>query len=139
MIKQSSNSNQLDRREHDETSEAKKVKLVASSLTSSPPVDGRTKVAIVRHNYQSTNVTTTAYVTLIASTSEQINELQIFDSSGKTLVIAVGGVGSEVDQIYVFPGGNGNTNLKIAALSRVSVKAISGDAVKGELTINFLK
>lgn len=106
-------------------------------ITQAAPT-GRTKVELIRNNYTSTNVTTGAYVELVASTSAAINQLQIFDSSGETLVLAVGAAASEVDQIYVFPGGNGVTDLAIAAGSRISVKAISASATSGELTINCL-
>lgn len=91
-----------------------------------------------RNSYSMTPVTTAAYVQLVASTTSETNLLDIFDSSGQTLVLAVGGAGSEVDQIYIVPGGNEKIPLKIPAGSRVSVKAISGNASSGELVINFL-
>ena len=91
-----------------------------------------------RHDYSATPVTTSAYVELVASTSAAVKEMQIFDSSGQTLVIAIGAAASEVDKLYVFPGGNGNIKVKIPAASRVSVKAVSNTANAGEISINFL-
>jgi len=99
---------------------------------------GKTSVALVRNVYSSTNVTTTAYVQLIASTSSPITQMHIFDSSGQTLVLAVGAASSEVDQLLIVPGGNGIMNLAIPSGSRISVKARSANATVGELDITFL-
>lgn len=105
----------------------------------SSSVAGLSKVNLARNVYTSTNVTTSAYVQLLASTADTTNQINIFDSSGQTLVLAVGGSGSEVDQIYITPGGNGTMNLGIPSGSRVSVKAVSATANVGELDISFLK
>lgn len=94
---------------------------------------------LVRLDYSMTNVTTLAYVQLVASTADIINQLYIFDSSGQTLFLAVGAAASEVDQIYIVPGGNGIMNLYIPLGSRISVKAVSGTANSGELNISGLK
>ena len=91
----------------------------------------------VRNDYTTTNVTTGAYVQLIASTAAAYNAIEIFDSSGQTLQLALGASGSEVNQFLIFPGGNGRIPYTIAAASRVSVKAVSGTANVGELSINF--
>jgi len=93
---------------------------------------------IHRHSYSGVNVTTAAYTQLIASTSSAIKKLQIFDSSGQTLVIALGGAGAEVDKVYIIPGGNGEVECLISAATRVSVKAVSANATLGELVINFI-
>lgn len=102
-------------------------------------IAGLSKVNLARNVYSSVNVTTSAYVQLIASTADVVNQINIFDSSGQTLVLAVGGSGSEVDQIYITPGGNGTMNLGIPSGSRVSVKAVSATANVGELDISLLK
>lgn len=94
-------------------------------------------VTLYRNNYATTPVTTGAYVQLIASMPAAVKEVEIFDSSGETLVLAIGGAGSEVNKVYVFPGGNGRIPLQIAAAARLSVKAVSNNASSGELTINF--
>jgi len=102
------------------------------------PSSGRSKVAILRNNNSSTNITSAAYVQLTASTGALINKLQIFLSSDASLYLAVGAGGAEIDQIYIFPGGNGDVELTIAAGSRISVKAVSTSATSGELLINCL-
>jgi hypothetical protein len=114
------------------------VQLIDNVISGGNTILGRAKVQLIRNDYSSVNVTTAAYVQLVASTASEINQLQIFDSSGQTLVLAVGAAASEVDQIYITPGGNGITDLRIPASSRISVKAVSATASVGELTINCL-
>ena len=94
---------------------------------------GRTPVGLFRHDYQAVPVTTSAYTELVASTSDDVNELFIFDSSGRTLVLAIGSSGSEADKVYVIPGGNGTIPWAIPAGSRISIKAIGSNANKGEI------
>jgi len=106
-----------------------------SSIPTSP--GGLSAVNRVRNDYTSTPVTTSAYVQLLASTSAAVKQLFIFDSSGQTLVLATGGSGSEVDQMYIVPGGNGIVPLAIASSTRVAIKAVSANATLGEIDINF--
>lgn len=94
-------------------------------------------VEFVRNDYTSTGVTTAAYTQLIASTTAATKRLDLFDSSGQTLKLAVGGSGSEVDQFLIYPGGNGQLNLAIPAGSRISIKAVSANASVGELDLNL--
>lgn len=91
----------------------------------------------VYNDYGSVNVTTSAYVQLIASTTSEADWIQIFDSSGQAMIIATGGAGAEVDQIYVPPGG-AEYNLYIAAGTRVSIKAKTATASSGYLLVNLL-
>ena len=94
-------------------------------------------LAHARVVYSSTNVTTSAYVQLLAATPNvPVNTLEIFDSSGQTLVIATGASGSEVDAFYVFPGGNGPTRVSIPPNTRLSIKAVTATASSGELDLN---
>jgi hypothetical protein len=90
----------------------------------------------LRHDYSSVNVTTGAYVQLIASTTGTIRKLEIFDSSGRTLVLATGAAASEVDLLYITPGGNGTITVTIASGTRLSIKAVSANATAGELVLN---
>ena len=91
----------------------------------------------VRLSYSSTNVTTSAYTQLVSSTAQAYNGIEIFDSSGQTLKLAIGGSGSEVDQFIIFPGGNGRIPYRIQAGQRISIRALSGTANVGEIDINF--
>jgi len=90
-------------------------------------------------DYAGTPVTTLAYVQLNPSTATNINYLSIFDSSGNPMILAVGAPGSEVDQLYVPPGGSvGGYNLYIPAGSRISYKALLVDSTSGNLIITGL-
>ena len=114
------------------------IKVDGSAVNQNVNQIGRVQAnAPIRNAYVSTNVTTSAYIQLVASTSHETSQLCIFDSSGQDLVLAVGGSGSEVDQMEIFPGGNGCEPLSIAASSRISVKAKSANAVSGYLLINL--
>ena len=91
-------------------------------------------------DYGTTPITTAAYVQLIASTPLDINYLSIFDSSGSGMILAVGAPGSEVDQLYVPPGGSvGGYDLFIIAGSRIAYKALTANATSGNLIITGLK
>jgi len=87
--------------------------------------------------YSSTNVTSGAYVQLVASTTSAANMIEIFDSSGVALYFATGAAGSEVNQFVIYPGGNGQVNFAIAASTRLSVKAVSTSATSGTGIINL--
>ena len=119
-------------------SSAASMSVVLASDSGDLPtkIKGQTTPHIVRNDYSSVNVTTAAYTQLIASTSADINRVSIFDSSGETLVLALGAAASEVDELYIFPGGNGSEEWFIPSGSRLSVKAISANATVGELVIN---
>jgi hypothetical protein len=92
----------------------------------------------IRLVYSTTNVTTSAWVELLSTVGiTAVREIEIFDSSGETLEIGVGAVGSEVSNSYIFPGGNGRIPLQIEENKRISVRAVSATANSGELVINF--
>lgn len=112
--------------------------VVASDQTSIPTlIKGSTKVGLVRNDYTSTAVTTGAYVQLIASTAALTNTVEIFDSSGETLVFATGAAASEVDQFYINPGGNGQISFSIPSGTRISIKAVSATASVGYINLNL--
>lgn len=110
--------------------------LQLASISGSPT--GRSVAnAPARNDYTSVSVTTAAFVQLVASTTSATNMVEVFDSSGQTMALAVGAAASEVIQFYIFPGGNGQVPLSIPAGSRVSIKAISATANVGEIDVNF--
>lgn len=114
---------------------ALRVEIVGGSIAAA--AEPSQVVDLARIDYSGTPVTTLAYNEVIAALSADVNELFIFDSSGQTLVLAVGGVGSEQESLYIVPGGNGIIRRTIPAGSRVAVKAISATANVGELSITF--
>jgi len=102
---------------------------------------GKTVVETLRHVYDnSTNkVANGVWSELVASMPAAASEIEIFDSSGQTLLIGLGPTGSEgtLGELIVVPGGNGKVPFSIPAGAQVSIQGLSGDAIKGELDINF--
>jgi hypothetical protein len=114
------------------------VVLPSDQIVATAAPTGRSRAnAPVLNDYSSSPVTSAAYVQIIASTTSAANAIEIFDSSGVTLYLAVGAAASEVDQIIVIPGGNGLIPLAIPASSRISLKATSTSATSGIFTINL--
>lgn len=75
-----------------------------------------------------TPVTSSAYTTIVASTTSATTLVEIFDSSGVAIFFAVGAAAAEVNQFVIYPGGNGQVPLAIPAGSRISYKAVSTSA-----------
>jgi hypothetical protein len=94
--------------------------------------------APVYNAYSSTSITTGAYVQLVASTSNAINTVHIFDSSGQAMIFGIGASGSEVATLYVPPGGDTYT-LTVPAGSRIAYKALTATAASGYLLMSFLE
>ncbi len=93
----------------------------------------------IRYDY-AVNVTTGAWVQLDASLDAACSYIEIFDSSGQTMELGIGASGSESSlPFYIFPGGNAPQLVAcpLPAGCRLAVKAVSGNATTGELTINF--
>lgn len=90
-----------------------------------------TQTVIANNAYASTNVTTAAYVQLIASTANAINTVCLSDSSGSIMIIATGGAGAETNRIYLPGGGAGCYQVNIAASTRISLKALDASATSG--------
>lgn len=96
------------------------------------------KLPFIRNDYTGTSVTTAAYVQLSASLPSNISQITLFDSSGQTLMLALGAAASEVDQLLIPPGGfNGAIPFVATAGQRLSIKAVSADATVGEIDINL--
>ena len=106
----------------------------ASSLS----IAGKAKNVLATLDYSTTNVGNAAYVQVVASTSLATTKLYPFDSSGAVMILAVGGVGSEVDQLYIPPGGSGaGYELAIPASSRISLKVASFASNPNSVTSGF--
>lgn len=94
----------------------------------------------VRNAYASTNVTTSAWVQLLAkdTLSFQTSAVCIFDSSGQTLKLGLGASGQE-QQVLIIPPGGGCFPLAIPPNDRLSIKAITATASSGEIDLNFFQ
>jgi len=101
--------------------------------------DGHSYVTSARNDYSLVNVTTGAWVELIASTASATNGITLFDSSGQTLELGAGAASSENRILIIPPGGiDGFLRLEIPSGTRVSVRAISGTANSGEIDLTLL-
>lgn len=109
---------------------------VFSTNPGSAPI-GNIPLQFIRNVYSTTNVTTSAYVQLIASTSGITNVIETFDTSGQTLEIAFGASGSEVNKFLIFPGGNGRNTCAIPSGTRISIRAVSATASSGEFDLTL--
>jgi hypothetical protein len=94
-------------------------------------------------NYATTNVTTSAYVTLVGSTPITVSKLVICDTSGQFLKIATGSAGNEVD-IFAFgvdPLVSGCFVLPyyLKAGTRLSIKSVTASATSGVNTLSFIQ
>ena len=118
------------------TSNALDINIKSSNISFNGP-GGRTSVLLYRNVYSTTNVTTAAYTQVVASLASAVTIIDIFDSSGQVLAIATGAAGAESQKAYIYPGGNGQIPLAIAAGTRVSIRAISSNAVSGEINMTF--
>ena len=118
------------------TSNALDINIKSSNITFNGP-GGRTSALLYRNVYSTSNVGTATYVVISASLPSNVNIIDIFDSSGQTMVIATGGAGVEVQKAYIYPGGPGQIPLAIAAGTRVVYRAVSGTAVSGEINMTF--
>lgn len=90
------------------------------------------------YSYGSGSVTTSAYTTLVTSTPITVSKLQVTDTSGQLLKIAVGNPGSEVDIFCAPVSGSQIINYYLQAGQRLSIKAISNTASSGYNAIAFL-
>lgn len=96
-----------------------------------------------RHAFGSTNVTTSAWVELIASMDKPASYVEIFNSSGSILKLSTGAAASEDSYeipYYVLPNGSSILlPIEFANLKRISAKAVDVDATMGSLILNFFE
>lgn len=87
----------------------------------------------------STNVTTSAWVQVIASSKKACTTFEVINPSNSALQIAVGSSGHEVAIPVTIPPGDtsGPITHEIAGTSRISVKAVDVTANVGTLILNL--
>lgn len=94
-----------------------------------------------RLNYASTSVNDTAYVTLKASTAADAYKMTLFDGGGYAMILATGAASSEVDFMYIPPGGfNGMIDVEIPAGTRLSLKCLEASTTVslGQIVLNLI-
>lgn len=101
---------------------------------------GSTPVQVIRNAYGSTNVTTGAWVQLDSALDQNVSAIEVFDSSGSVLKLAIGASGSEKElPYYILPGGQGRVALLLPKGARLAIRAVDTNATSGQLVINFLQ
>lgn len=88
---------------------------------------------MIRNVYGVIPVNTVTPLGLITATATDINGIEVFDSSGRTMSLIINGT----QNILIPPGGNGFIPAFIAQNSSISIQAVSGNATSGEVDINF--
>lgn len=89
-------------------------------------------------SYAGTNVTTSAYVELVASSPITVSRVQICDTSTKVLKIASGATSSEKDLFTVQVSGCVVVPYYLPAGTRLSIKAVDATASSGYNTLSFV-
>lgn len=115
------------------------VDVNAGAATSSTPrVSGasRTYSDSFNKDYSGGSVTTAAWVQLISSTAAAINLLCITDTSGQVMELGTGTAASETRVFLIAQGFSGCIPLRIAASTRVAIRAVTATASTGYLTIS---
>lgn len=101
---------------------------------------GRIPIQRVRLDYAVTNVTTGAWVQLLA-TCPRAKFLEIFDSGGRVMELSLGAAGAEAANIipfFIVPGGKPTENyIPISEGQRLSIRAVDASATNGQIIINF--
>ena len=108
----------------------------ASASTIRVSAASRTYADSVNQDYGSGNVTTGAWTQLLASTAAAINLLCITDTSGQVMELGTGSAASETRVFLIAQGFSGCIPLRIAASTRLSVRAVTATANSGYLTIS---
>lgn len=108
---------------------------ISGSVTATPTY--LTCIDKARLDFSTSNVTTSAYVQLDASLAANCKEIEIYNSSSEPLLLATGAAASEVDQMYIMPGGNGRVPFVASSAVRTSLKAVSATINSGQILVNF--
>lgn len=124
--------------------------VVAQSPNSSLPagtngigyLSGEAVLSTFTQSYSSSNLSTSAFTTIISSTSAAINEEDIFDNSGGLWYLAYastcGALSNTSNAIIVGPGGGGK-NFLIPSGNCVGFEAIGTSITSGNVYMTFYK
>lgn len=106
----------------------------ASTLRTSE--GSRTYSDSVRYDYTGGTVTTAAWTQIAAATLIAMNYVCITDQSGQIIYLGTGGVGAETPVFMIARGFSGCIPLRIAAATRLSLKAVSASASTGDFVLS---
>lgn len=82
---------------------------------------------------------TAGYTELVsaAQNTQNVNQIEIFDSSGNTALLSTGAAASEVVLLQVTPGGNGAIAVRVDGGTRLTIKPLVTPPINTEFTVNF--
>ncbi len=80
---------------------------------------------------------TSAWFEIIASLAQNVNMVDIFDSTGYTARLGTGAPAAEVDLMLDYPGGNGQVFVRIDAGTRIALRPLVHPPSGAEVVINF--
>lgn len=127
------------------------VFLIAFALVTLAPLQAiasGTVVKSIRNVYSTSNVTTSAYRTLIAATASPISHMNLGDSSTQALAISwaatCGALANTANSVFIWPSTANyesvmDVDFAIPTGMCVGIEALSGTASSGELDVNFLR
>jgi hypothetical protein len=73
----------------------------------------------------------------VAQNTQNVNQIEIFDSTGNTGLLGTGAAAAEVVLAQIPPGGNGIIQIRIDAGTRIAVKPLLTPPINTECVINF--
>lgn len=88
--------------------------------------------------YASASITTNAYSEIFASAPTSVSKMLVCDTSGQILIIAIGPAGEEVDIATTFINGCVLIPSFIKEGTRISMKAVTGNATTGYNTFSLV-
>lgn len=96
--------------------------------------------AVLSINTASSNISTSAYTQLTASTPQPVSKMIIANGTTSIIRVATGASGSEVDLLAI--GGSATINLQlnniIAGSTRIALEAVDSAATSGYITVSLL-
>lgn len=112
---------------------------VVGSLPVSVTVPGLDKVEQPNFIVGTTiNSSVGAWVTVIAATTADIKRVQLYDTTGRFLNLALGAPASEVVECTLGPGNDSSIDVDIPSGSRISIRSAEAAPVAGNVAINWL-
>lgn len=95
-------------------------------------------VQTIRLDYSSNNVTTAAYVQLDSALDRHSDAIEISDTGGSSMKLAVGPASGEVDAYTYAAGGPLQIiPMPLSLGQRLSIRAVGSNVSSGELIINL--
>jgi len=92
---------------------------------------------VASYNISFSNLTI-SYFQVVASTADAIDRIAMYETTGETIQLAIGGSGSEVLKLTIGPGCDQIIDVNIPAGSRIAVRTVGSNATAGSLILNMV-